>query len=255
MPPVLRNALVVLAVVATAGTCTALGFWQLGRYREREALNAKLRVALAAPPRPLPADAAAALLPGAGPARWSVRGRFDEARQILLVGRSRDGEPGVHVVTPLLRADGGVAVLVDRGFVPSPDAATAIPPPEPDTLDRAVVGLVDPLEGPHRDGDPLWHLTPVARQMLWSTRWLVADSVAGALPYAVAPIVLRELEGEGVPAEPARARASFANTSMHLGYAGQWFFFALTAVVGPLVFVRARRRAATRAHDSNGRTS
>ena len=174
--------------------------------------------------------------------RWTVRGRFDEARQILLIARSRDGYPGVHVVTPLLRDDGGAAVLVDRGFVPADDAATAIPPAEPDSAARAVTGLVEPIAP--RAGDPLWHPAPAAPMMLWSTRWLVADSVAAALPYPVAPVLLRELAGEGVPAVPARSQARFANTSTHLGYAGQWFFFALVALVGPFILARARRRAA-----------
>jgi surfeit locus 1 family protein len=245
MPRSLRTALVALAVVVTAGTCTALGFWQLGRYREREAQNEALRLALAAPPRALPADAARALPATAGSGRFTVRGRFDETRQFLLIGRSRDGSPGVHVVTPLLRDDGGPAVLVDRGFVPAPDAATALPPPEPVPASRAVTGLVEAIEP--RSGDPLWRAVPVGSQRLWSTRWLVADSVARGLPYAVSLVVLKELEGEGVPAEPARSRAAFANTSMHLNYAGQWFFFALIALLGPLALIRARRRAAARA--------
>lgn len=237
----IRNVLAVIAVLVTATTCTVLGFWQLGRYREREAVNAELRAALAAPPRPLPADAG----PGpalAAPGRWTVRGRFDEARQFLLIGRSRDGYPGVHVVTPLLRDDGGPAVLVDRGFVPADDAATAVPPTEPDTAARAVTGLVEPIVP--RPGNSMWQASPSARMRLWSTRWLVADSVARALPYPVAAVVLRELEGEGVPAAPARSRAAMANTSMHLSYAGQWFFFALVALVGPFFLARARRRPA-----------
>ncbi len=242
MPP-LRSVLGTVAAVVVAATCISLGLWQLGRYRTRTADNRGLAAAIAAPPRLLPSrttDLPPASLLGVG--RWTVRGRFDEARQILLIGRSRDGYPGVHVVTPLLREDGGDAVLVDRGFVPADDAATAIPPAEPDTVARAVTGLVEPIA--LRAGDALWRLTPTARMMVWSTRWLVADSVAAALPYPVAPVLLRELEGEGVPAAPARSRARYANTATHLGYAGQWFCFALMALVGPFILARARKRAA-----------
>src|SRR3546814_3771725 len=35
-----------------------------------------------------------------------------------LGNRSLNGNPGLHVVTPLVRADGAGAVLVDRGWVP-----------------------------------------------------------------------------------------------------------------------------------------
>ncbi len=243
--PALRSVLGSVAAVVVAATCISLGFWQLGRFRTRTAENQRLAVAIAAPPRILPpraADLAPAESLRLG--RWTVRGRFDEARQILLIGRSRDGDPGVHVVTPLVREDGGDAILVDRGFVRADDAATAIPPAEPDSLARAVRGLVEPIAP--RPGDPLWRLTPTARMMLWSTRWLVVDSVNAALPYPVAPVLLRELEGEGVPVSPARSQARYANTATHLGYAGQWFFFALVALAGPFFLVRAQRRAAAK---------
>ncbi len=239
--PTLRTVLAAGAVLVVVGTCIVLGFWQLGRYREREAANAGLRAALAAPPRELPAAAREA---PPGPERWSVRGSFDAGRQVLLIGRSLDGMPGVHVITPLRRADGGPAVLVDRGFLPADDAASADPAPFDEPGERAVVGLVAPFE--RRVGDALWapaaHST--AERRLWSARWLVADSLAAALPYAVAPFVLRELPADGVPAQPVRVGARFANTSTHLGYAGQWFFFGLIALVGPFILARARRRRA-----------
>jgi surfeit locus 1 family protein len=229
--------LAAVAALVVGATCISLGFWQLGRYQARSAANRALAAAIAAPPRALPP--AAAGLPPADSltvGRWQVRGRFDESRQILLIGRTRDGAPGVHVVTPLVRADGNGAVLVDRGFVPSDDAATAIPPPEPDTAPRTVVGVVEPIAR---------RATPVDTLQLWAARWLVADSVAAALPYPVAPLLLRELPGEGVPARPARGSPRFADVTMHLSYAGQWFFFGAVALVGPFILARARRRRRT----------
>src|SRR5256885_11133395 len=77
--------------------------------------------------------------------RVSVRGVFDERRQVLLVGRSHDGEPGVHVVTPLVSERDSVAVLVDRGWLPAADAATARPQDVPAPGPREVVGLGDAL--------------------------------------------------------------------------------------------------------------
>ena len=235
-----RSLLAYAAALVVAAVCISLGLWQLRRYHERGERNRVLAAALLAAPRTLPPAAALPPADTLAVGRWRVHGRFDEGRQILLVGRTRDGGPGVHVVTPLLRDDGGEPVLVDRGFVPSPDAATALPPAEPDTAARTVTGLVEPIVA--RPGDALWRLTPNASMMLWSTRWLVPDSVAAALPYRVAPVLLRELAGDGVPARPERARARFADTSMHLSYAGQWFFFALVALVGPFILARARRR-------------
>lgn len=238
--PRLRAVLVLALLLVVAGTCIRLGLWQLGRYESRRAGNRALAAALAAPARPLPADGGMAL-PGdtLRLARWQVRGRFDEARQGVLVGRTRDGAPGVHVVTPLRRDDGGPAVLVDRGFVPSPDAATARPADFPEPGPRVVTGLVEPLA--RHPGNPLW-TRGAGDSAAWSARWLDPDSVAATYPYAVAPVVLRQLPGDDVPARPARGGARFADTMLHLSYAGQWFFFALVAVLGPLLFARSRRK-------------
>ena len=242
----LRSLLVLVVVLVVAGTCIRLGLWQLGRWREKQAANRTLAAALAAPARPLPAGATADGLP---PGRWQAAGRFDESRQFVLVGRSNDGDPGVHLVTPLVRDDGGPAVLVDRGFVPSPDATTARPLDFPEPAPRVVTGLVDPLA--RRAGNAVWQRAAADSLAQWTTRWLDPDSVAAALPYAVAPLVLRELPGDGVPAQPIKGAARFADTMVHLSYAGQWFFFALVALVGPLILGRARRRKAS---DPGGRT-
>ena len=238
--PRLRPLLALLLALAVAVTCVRLGLWQVGRWREKNARNERLAIEMAAPPRPLAAGAAGTRTTAMRAGRVWVEGRFDEEHQFVLVGRALDGSPGVHLVTPLLPGDGGPAILVDRGFVPAPDAATAWPPAFPEPGERRVVGRLEPLA--RRTGDPLWREQPNDSIRLWSARWIDPDSVAAALPYAVAPALLVELPGPGVPAAPRRPPVRPADTSIHLNYAGQWFFFALVALVGPLVLARARRR-------------
>src|SRR5258706_6447443 len=123
----------------TAAVCVRLGVWQLARLHEKEALNARLRTALAAAPGDLAAaDRALAHGPDALRfGRWAARGRFDETHQFLLMGRARNGEPGVEVVTPLVpdgagaasgaggTGAGGPAVVVNRGWSPSAAPAHA----------------------------------------------------------------------------------------------------------------------------------
>ena len=53
-----------------------------------------------------------------------ARGRYDHGHEIVIRGDVLQGVPGVRLVTPLLLGDGGPAVLVDRGFLPAPDAVT-----------------------------------------------------------------------------------------------------------------------------------
>ena len=238
--PRLRTVLVTLLALAVAVVCVRLGFWQLGRWRDKAARNDRLAAQLAAPPLPLAAGPSGTRTSGMREGRVWVEGRFDEEHQFILVSRALEGSPGVHLVTPLLPGDGGPAILVDRGFVPSPDAATAWPPAFPEPGERRVVGLVEPLA--RRTGDPLWREQPNDSIRLWSARWIDPDSVAAALPYAVAPALLVELPGPDVPEAPRRRPARPVDTTIHLNYAGQWFFFALVALVGPIVFARARRR-------------
>jgi surfeit locus 1 family protein len=240
--PRLRPLLATLLALTVAVVCVRLGVWQLGRWREVTARNERLAAQLAAPPLPLAAGPAGSRTSAMGGGRVWVEGRFDEEHQFVLVGRAHQGSPGVHLVTPLLPGDGGPAILVDRGFVPAPDAATAWPPAFPESVERRVVGLLEPLA--RRAGEPLWREQPNDSIRLWSARWIDPDSVAAALPYRVAPVLLVELPGPGVPAEPRRVPARPADTTIHLNYAGQWFFFALVSILGPILFRRARRRRA-----------
>src|SRR5260370_11341124 len=99
--------------------CVRLGVWQLDRLRHRRARNAALASARALPPLELrgmlPLDSVR------GRRVWA-RGIYDYTHERLAHGRSYEGIPGVDLVTPLQLARGdGSAVLVDRGWAPSPD--------------------------------------------------------------------------------------------------------------------------------------
>ena len=63
--------------------------------------------------------------------RVTARGTYDHAHDMLLRGQVLSGSPGVVVVTPLRGARGDSAVLVVRGFLPSPDGISV---PQLDSL-------------------------------------------------------------------------------------------------------------------------
>src|SRR5882672_3490031 len=90
--------LIVIALVLTVGFMR-LGFWQLSRLSQRQTLNTELAsraVDSAAAVPQLPTDTA-----NAHYRRVSVQGAYDYANEIVLTLRSRDGSPGVNVVTPV----------------------------------------------------------------------------------------------------------------------------------------------------------
>ena len=244
----LRSLAVAAVVLAGTAVCVGLGFWQISRLHEKQALNAALRESLAAVPR--------ALGPGLVPADSvvarpvEVRGRYDETRQVLLVDRTHDGTPGVEVVTPLVPAGATWAVLVDRGWLPSPDASSARPQDCAEPGERVVRGLPQPLpRGAPRTGDTRsaeLRTLEVDSVRVWTTVRLDADSLATRFPYALAPYVVRALPGPGVPTRPLRLPPHPYDEFMHVSYAVQWFLFGAILLGGSLIVAWRRRRGRAR---------
>lgn len=94
----------------------ALGTWQVQRLQWKTALIEKLQARSEMPAVSLPPvldDPEAFEY-----RRVGVEGRFLHDGELHLVNRSLNGNPGVHILTPLERADGAGYVLVNRGWVP-----------------------------------------------------------------------------------------------------------------------------------------
>jgi len=126
---------VLLAAVLCMALTARLGWWQLDRAAQKEALQAA--IALQSAQRVLrnadwPALRAAADDAGE-PSTWLHRpvqltGRWQAAHTVYLDNRQMQGRPGFYVLTPLL-LEGGGAVVVQRGWVPRNfQDRTALPP-------------------------------------------------------------------------------------------------------------------------------
>lgn len=206
--------------LAAAALFVRLGVWQLDRREARRARNALLEARLAEPPLLMTTGAS---LVRAEPdslrfRRVRAMGRFDFAHQAVEPGRSFQGAPGAHVLTPLI-LDDGVGVLVDRGWTYAPDARTV----QLDSLREADSAVVDGVLVP-----------PAAR---WGVR---PDTLATGYPLLRA--VLRRTEPPvsapsalRVPPLPA------LDDGPHLSYALQWFSFAAIALVGGVLLTRRER--------------
>ncbi len=221
-----------LVLLAVAAVCVRLGLWQLDRLAERRTAN---RAALA--PRALPEVALPAWLPAESLHGRRVRaaGRYLHEDELVLRGQVFGGVAGVVLVTPLgLEGAGDTAVLVERGFVPSPDALTL---PSDATFDepgrREVRGLAFAIPGPGK-GEPLEHAGRV------SFRRLDLTQVRSRLPYPVLNVGIRQLPDSSLPSFPRRRPAPVPDEGPHLFYAIQWFGFAATALVFAVIFGRRR---------------
>lgn len=230
---------VIVLVVAVA--CVRLGFWQLDRLEQRRARNALVEQRTAA----AVLEGAGALRDTAGLAfrRVRVAGRLDRERAMLLSRQYYRGAPGVHVLVPLLPASGAPAVLLDLGWLSSPDAAHAdlSRVPLPDTL--TVVGLAlhfpDAPRAERRGDTRVDTLVAPRSRTLFR---LDPRTLAERLPYGVAPMYVRALPEPGAPEVPRRAEPPALGEGPHFGYALQWFGFAAVAVIGWGVMVLRRGR-------------
>jgi surfeit locus 1 family protein len=233
------------AVGATAlglAVFVSLGYWQLGRAQQKQALFDAFMSASD--------DTVDATGLGFDELpryqRVRLRGRYDAGRQILLDNMpSAAGRPGYRVLTPLERADGRGWVLVDRGWVPLGATRDDLPDVAVGAGERELSGTLDGLPVPGvrvgpaaADGAAGW-----PRVMLFPTQ---AD-VESVLAVEVEPRII--LLDAGVPDgfERKWRPALGFGPERHLGYAVQWFAFALVAIV---LFVALNLKRADSAEDS-----
>lgn len=234
-----------IALVGVVAIFVSLGFWQLRRLEEKRDFNSRLVGRFDMPVAPLDAilsspTAGKGEVDAAEYRRARVTGTFDVTGEILLLNRSRRDLAGHHVLTPLV-LDSGDAILVDRGWVPlaygKVPVATAEPPAGPvavtgvllRTQVRGRFGPATPIEG-RLEGIARVDIPRIARQTLQQ----------------LYPMFL-QLQAQ----RPAQQRdfpkvADFARPGEgpHLGYAIQWFLFAVTAlaVYGARVRSEGRRK-------------
>jgi len=212
-----------LLALAGIALFVSLGRWQLGRAEEKRILFEGFAAG----------DVAAVDLPsGVAPVeryrRVRVRGRYDGERQFLLDNMPREGVPGVHVLTPLLREAGSV-VVVDRGWIALGGDRRALPPLPVDEASREVTGRADALPRPAVELE-----APPGSGWPRLVSFPTTDELAAALGVAVHPqvLLLDDAQPDGFLRE---WRPPGMTPDKHVGYAVQWFGLAAAVAVTWLV--------------------
>jgi len=216
--------------ILAVGACVLCGFWQLDRLEGRREFNARYAAGLAAKPRPLEQllDEGGAL----AYRRAVASGRYDTEHEVILYGRTLEGQAGNHVLTPLVLADGR-AVVVDRGWVPfemdEPPVQAATPPNGTVDVEGALFA-----DQPGGAGD----VVPGENRIV-TVRSVDLKAIAGDVPYALVPWFLQLRTQSPSPRDlPVPAPLPELTEGPHLNYAIQWFAFATIAAVGYVILVR-----------------
>ena len=208
------DALALVVAVAIAVACVFLGRWQLSRLRERRAVNAAITARGALPLLTLTGSES---FDSVQWRRVRAVGVYDYGHERVWSGRTYEESPGVALLTPLRVAGGGV-VLVDRGWVPSPDASRVNTAQWREGDSTEVAGLVVPLPGSPPSFAVEDTIPPSGRP-------------AGSGPWRWPPPTLSD--------------------GPHLSYAIQWFSFSVIILVGAIaLYVKRGREARTHGETS-----
>lgn len=225
---------IVFAVIAlvSAAIFVRLGTWQLDRLNERKSNNSTIatqRLVSSVPFASLPADTGQAHYRTA-----TVEGRPDYEHELVYANRTRRGSPGIEILTPVRRPGTDTAVLVNRGWVYSPDGGSVDRTKWREADEMRFAGYVEvfaPDSATFTSSDPR------------IVRRLSRRAVSERVPYPVASYYLIAVGDTADLAHPARRDLPALGEGPHRSYAFQWFSFAIIAVVGAAFAIGRDRMA------------
>ena len=219
---------------------SSLGVWQLQRANEKRGIETRINAR---------STAAAMILEP--PLNWmpdeveyqniKVTGEFLPLGQLLIDNIIRKSKPGYDVMSALKIAGTEQILLVNRGWVAQGRSRNDLPEVEfPEGL-QTLEGIVrTPSALPFVDAS----MTPLSMQAPFSL-WLYADlekyrSESGLqlLPFAM---LQKSDNGDGLLRDWPAYRAKVA---MHIGYAIQWFAFA---IIVSIIFIGLGRKRSRKA--------
>jgi len=204
-----------------------LGNWQMARLAWKTELIERIETRLTAPIMALPPAAKWQSLEQSiyEYRRVQLSGRFDHSKEQFWYAPSKQGEVGVHVITPFHLINGAV-VLVNRGFVPQEKR-------DPKTrLGGQIEGQVQIAGLLHWSGQRKWFNPPDEPDHNF---WFVRDvaGMAKNIGLQAAPFFV-DVDNATPPALnalPMGGQTHIDLSNRHLGYALTWYGLALVLVI------------------------
>ena len=222
-----------LLVVAIMVIMAQLGFWQLSRLEYRRARNASITNQLAAAPLVMSDASFYGDLNSLEYRSAYASGAYDHSREIILKGQVWRGQPGVHLITPLILSGSHRAVLVDRGWIPYDKAERSQLEQFAEPGPVIVTGLI-------RSSDPSPDDTTTPINTMYEWYRVDIATLQSQIPYDLLPVYLQQSPNSGSNINPPiRTQPLFElSEGRHLGYAIQWYLFTIVLGVGYLYYLR-----------------
>lgn len=255
-----------LLVIAAVAVMARLGVWQLDRLAERRAFNARVSAQLAQPPFALTAEALAAdpslrsrqALAAMEYRSVIVSGVYDFSQQVALRNQAWDDgqatqRSGVHLLTPLVVAGTGRAVIVDRGWIPLKESA----PENWGKFDEP--GRVE-VRGVIRQSQSRGDFGSVTDAPGFLREWNLVNlpRIGEQVSHPLLPVYVQKTPEAGpvgrwrVP-YPSQPELDLSEGS-HFGYAVQWFAFAAMLGIGYPFYVRQSSQPSARRGHAGARS-
>jgi surfeit locus 1 family protein len=224
-----------IATILVMALCIKAGLWQYNKAESKKALQTQLSARLNEPAISLNdhvSDLRTGDIESLRFKRVKVSGNYDPRYQVLLDNQVDNTVVGYHVLTPMQIEGTKEYVLVNRGWIAG-------------NPNRIVPEVATPMGEQTIEGDiavPLSRFFTLEDSASKEEKRKIEDNpiwqhidmqlYAKSVPFAIQPFIVRldsKSNAEGgfkrnwpLPAE---------RISMHLGYAYQWFGFALTLLV------------------------
>lgn len=236
-----------LLVIAAVIVMIRLGLWQLDRLDQRRAFNARVEEQLAQSALEISKENLRADLYNMEYREAIVLGEYDHDRQVVLRNQDWQGRLGVHLLTPLIVQGSDRAIMVNRGWIPYEDFEAGKLSQFDENGLVEVNGVIRRSQTKPRIGGRADQIPAEGEPPLQAWNWINVGGIAGQLPYELLPVYL-----QGSP-EPSRDQMPYRtqleldlNEGSHLGYAFQWFTFALILAIGyPIYVSREEKRLST----------
>lgn len=224
-PRLLPTIAAILAVALTA----SLGRWQMNRAEEKRGRERQYTAMQMAPPLALSGhESGAASLQFR---QLTAQGEFEGDKQIFIDNQVENAQAGYQVLAPLKLDDGQHYILVNRGWV-ARSADYPAPPKAPVPSGRIQVQGYGAL--------PVKRFLELSSNTVQGSVWqnLTFERYRQATGLPLLPVILVQTEANTKGLIPVRSHADFG-TSMHEGYAFQWFALS-AAIVATYLLVNTR---------------